>query len=153
MNKPTIIVILILLISSCSDNKQLENKTIEIENLRAENDSLKKIVAEINNKYVFDSIFLKTVNSPKNTLKTDSDYEMEIMVLGYNPTKSYFVKFDSLVEGKKVNPDTLIQKNGTFLYKTKLADELTKVKVDVKIENEFGQNYKGTLMDLIKIKN
>ncbi|CAM4369770.1 hypothetical protein [Gillisia limnaea] len=110
-------------------------------------------MAEINNKYVFDSIFLKTVNSPNNTLKADSDYEMQIMVLGYNPTKSYFIKFDSIVNGEKVNPDTLKKKNGTFLYKTKLENELTKVKVDVKIENEYGQNYKGTLMDLIKIKN
>ncbi|PKQ46779.1 hypothetical protein CSW08_01170 [Confluentibacter flavum] len=108
-------------------------------------------MAEINNKYVFDSIFLKTINSPNNTLKSDSDYEMQIMVLGYNPTKSYFVKFDSIVNGEKVNPDTLKQRNGTFLYKTKLVDELTRLNVDVKIENKFGQNSKGTLSDLIKI--
>ncbi|MFB9054558.1 hypothetical protein ACFFVB_15820 [Formosa undariae] len=153
MNKPIIILLLILFISSCTDIKQSEKKITEIETLRAENDSLKKIVAEINNKYVFDSIFIKTINSPNNTLKTDSDYEMQIMVVGYNPTKSYFVKFDSIANGKKVNPDTLNQRNGIFLYKTKLVDELTRVSVDVKIENKFGQNSYGTLSDLIKIKN
>ncbi len=64
--------------------------------MRAENDSLRKIVAEINNKYVFDSISFRDIYNPKNTYEPNSDFNIELLVVGYNPSKSYFVKFDSL---------------------------------------------------------
>ncbi|WP_253256290.1 hypothetical protein [Formosa algae] len=152
MTKLIIITLLTLLISSCTDINQTENKIVEIENLRAENDSLKKIVSEINNKYVFDSIFVKTSNNPENTLKLNSDYKMDIMIVGYNLDKSYLVAYDK-ENDEKINLDTLSHKKGIYKYNTKLTNDLNKVFIDLHVENEYGQKVMGTLMDHIKIKN
>ncbi|WP_231931337.1 MULTISPECIES: hypothetical protein [Bizionia] len=153
MNKSIIILLLTLLISSCTDINQTENKITEIETLRAENDSLKKIVAEINNKYVFDSISFRDIYNPKNTYEQDSDFNIELLVVGYNPSKSYFVKFDSIVDGQKINADTLKQSNGGFKYNTKLTEKENTIRIEMNVENKYGKKKSGTLFETIRIKN
>ena len=153
MNKPIIIVLLTLLISSCTDINQTENKIAEIENLRAENDSLKKIVAEINNKYVFDSISFREIYGKNNSYDRNADFEVELLVVGYNPNKSYFVKYDSIVDGQKINPDTLSQSNGGFKYKTKLTEKINNIWIEMNVENDFGQQKQGVLHESIRTKN
>ena len=54
MNKITIIILLTYLTFICTDTNQSENTIAKIESLRAENDGLRKIVADIETKYVFD---------------------------------------------------------------------------------------------------
>ncbi|WP_245577826.1 hypothetical protein [Gelidibacter mesophilus] len=152
MNKPILIALLTLLILSCADINQTENKITEIENLRAENDSLKKIVSELNNKYVFDSIFVKTTNDPDNSKKLNSDYKMDIMIVAYNSDKSYLVAYDKEKENK-INLDTIKHRKGIYKYETKLTDDLKEVFIDLHIENDYGQKIMGTLRDRIKIKN
>jgi len=152
MNKPIIIALLTLLNLSCTDINQTENKIAEIENLRAENDSLKKIVSELNNKYVFDSIFVKTINDPDNSKKRNSDYKMDIMIVAYNSDKSYLVAYDEENENK-INLDTLKHRKGIYNYETKLTDDLKEVFIDLHIENDYGQKLMGTIRDRIKIKN
>ncbi|OBX17901.1 hypothetical protein ES675_16035 [Bizionia algoritergicola] len=125
----------------------------EIETLRAENDSLKKIVAEINNKYVFDSISFRDIYNPKNTYEQDSDFNIELLVVGYNPSKSYFVKFDSIVDGQKINADTLKQSNGGFKYNTKLTEKENTIRIEMNVENKYGKKKSGTLFETIRIKN
>ncbi len=153
MKKAIILLLLTFLTSGCTDNNQSKTTMAEIKSLRKENDSLKNIIDEINNKFIFDSVFIKTINNPKNSYKPNSDYEMEILFVGYNPDKSYFVKYDSIVDGKKINPDSLLQKNGSFKYKTKLTKQVNKVQIEVNMKNEYGQEKKGKLTDLVRIKN
>ncbi|GGZ94616.1 hypothetical protein GCM10007028_36150 [Algibacter mikhailovii] len=126
--------------------------TSEIDLLRVENDSLKNIVAEINSKYVFDSIFVKTSNNPDNSLKLNSDYKMEIMIVGYNSDKSYLVAYDK-ENDNKINLDTLNHEKGIYKYNTKLTNDLNKVFIDVHIENNYGKKVTGILADRIKTKN
>jgi len=153
MTKLIIIVLLPLLISSCTDINQMENSVTKIDSLRKENDSLKKIVAEINNKYVFDSISFREIYGKNNKYELNADFEVELLVVGYSPNKSYFVKYDSIVNGQKINPASLPQSNGGFKYKTKLTEKINKIWIEMNVENEFGQQKKGVLHESIRTKN
>jgi len=153
MNKLIIIVLLTILISSCTDINQMENSLAKIENLKKENDSLKKIVADIETKYVFDSISFREIYSKDNKYERNAEFNVELLVVGYNPNKSYFVKFDSLVDGKKINPDTLKQSNGGFKYKTTLTEKENNIRIDMNVENDYGQKKMGTLLETIRTKN
>ncbi|NQY30149.1 MAG: hypothetical protein HRT69_11850 [Flavobacteriaceae bacterium] len=124
-----------------------------MEALKSENDSLKNILSELNNKYIFDSISLHNVYNKKNTYDLNSNFEMELMVIGYSPNKSYFVAYDSIVNGRKINLDTLIQEKGRFKYNTTLNKKKITIRMDYNIQNEFGQNEMGWLIDKVKIKN
>jgi hypothetical protein len=138
---------------SCTDINQGENNIAKMENLRAENDSLRKIVADIETKYVFDSISFREIYGKDNKYERNAEFNVELLVVGYNPNKSYFVKFDSLVDGKKINPDTLKQSNGGFKYKTKLTEKENTIRIDMNVENEYGQKKMGTLLETIRTKN
>jgi hypothetical protein len=153
MNKSILFGIIILIFSSCSNINQKENSLEEIKSLRNENDSLKKIVADINNKYVFDSISFREIYGKDNKYERNSNFEVELLVVGYNPNKSYFVKYDSIVDGQKINPDTLPQSNGGFKYKTKLTEKVNKIWIDMNVENEYGQRKEGVLHESILTKN
>jgi len=153
MTKAIIIVLLTFLTFSCTEINQGENTITKLENLRAENDSLRKIVADINTKYVFDSISFREIYGKDNKYERNAEFNVELLVVGYNPNKSYFVKFDSLVDGKKINPDTIKQSNGGFKYKTKLTKKENIILIDMNLENEYGQKKMGTLLETIRTKN
>ena len=153
MKKNIIFLFLILLFLSCSNTNQEEKDNLRIEALKSENDSLKNILSELNNKYIFDSISLHNVYNKKNTYDLNSNFEMELMVIGYSPNKSYFVAYDSIVNGRKINLDTLIQEKGRFKYNTTLNKKKITIRMDYNIQNEFGQNEMGWLIDKVKIKN
>ena len=153
MNKAIIIVLLTFLTFSCTDINQTENTVAKIKSLRAENDSLKKIVEEVNSKYVFDSISFREIYGKNNNYDRNADFEVELLVVGYNPNKSYFVKYDSIVDGQKINPDTLAQSNGGFKYKTKLTEEINNIWIEMDIVNEYGQEKQGVLHESIRTKN
>jgi len=153
MNKALKIAFLSFVFSSCTDVNQIENTVAKLEGLRAENDSLKKVIAGINNKYVFDSISFRNIYGKDNKYERNADFEMELLVVGYNPKKSYFVKYDSIVNGQKINPDTLMQTNGGFKYKTKLTEKENEIQIYMDIDNEYGQGKEAVLYDLIRTKN
>ncbi|SDB51109.1 hypothetical protein SAMN03097699_1813 [Flavobacteriaceae bacterium MAR_2010_188] len=156
MNKPTIIVLLIFLISSCSDNNQSENKIIEIENLRAENDSLKKIVAEINNKFVFDSITLRDIPYYKNTYEMNSNVRGEIVFVGYNNDKqnTRVIMIDSISYNPKklYNPDTLALKIGGFPYEKKMDSEQIYWRAEVHTKHKYGKEFEASLSNIAQVK-
>ncbi|MFS4448481.1 hypothetical protein [Maribacter sp. 2307UL18-2] len=153
MQKTIIFLLLILFIFGCQEQKNGEKWTSQLDRLRTENDSLKRLVAEINNKYVFDSISFREIYSPKNTNKLNSEFNVELLVVGYNPEKSFFVKFDSIVDGQKINPDTLKQSNGGFKYKTILKDTENTIRIDMNVGNKFGQKKSGVLYETVRAKN
>lgn len=138
---------------SCTDMNQGKNTIAKLENLKAENDSLRKIVADIETKYVFDSISFREIYSKNNKYERNAEFNVELLVVGYNPSKSYFVKLDSLVNGKKINPDTLKQSNGGFKYKTRLTEKENIIRIDMNVENEYGQKKMGMLLETIRTKN
>lgn len=153
MRYQLIIVLLLLLNINCSDINQKKNIINDLESLRTENDSLRKIVSEINNKYVFDSISFRNIINPENTNELNSNYDIEFLVVGYNPNKSYFVKFDSIVDGQKVNPDTLKQSNGGFKYSTKLTEKENTIQIEMEVKNKYGKNKSGIIYDKVFTEN
>ena len=86
---------------SCTDINQVENNIPKLENLRAENDSMRKNVADIETPYLFDSISFREHEWKRLQLRTELQKLMlKLLVVGYNPNRSYFVKCDSLVDGQ-----------------------------------------------------
>ena len=142
-----------LIISSCSDGNRTNDTIAELEALRAQNDSLREVIADIDSKYVFDSISFREIYSQDNRYERNADFEMELVVVGYNPNKSYFIKYDSIVNGQKINPDTLVQRNGGFKYSTKLDENENEIFIEMDIDNEFGQGRKSLLYDVILTEN
>ena len=153
MNKLLKIAFFALVFSSCTDANQTENTIAQLETLRAENDSLREIISDINTKFVFDSISFREIYGKDNRNELNAEFEMELLVVGYNPNKSYFVKYDSIVNGQKFNPDTLIQRNGGFKYSTELVEKENEIFIEMDIDNEYGQGRKALLYDVIRTKN
>lgn len=140
-----------LFLFSCNSSNE---KLIKLNSkLGLENDSLKNIVNEINNKYVFDSIAFRDIYSNKNTYKLDSEFEVELLVVGYNYNQSFFVKYDSIgIDGRLINPDTIYQKNGGFKVNTILDKKTNPIRISMQINNKYGKNKRGYLYDNIKIQ-
>ncbi|WP_233487194.1 hypothetical protein [Tenacibaculum sp. E3R01] len=49
------------------------------------------------------------------------------------------MKFDSIVDGQKINADTLKQINGGFKYNRKLTRKENKIQIEMNIENKYGK--------------
>lgn len=142
------LLFLVFFLSCSVDNNNVQ----KIRRLEKTNDSLTKIVNDIQNKYVFDSISFREIPSPKNTLKLNSEYKLELLVVGYSSKQNYFIKYDSLAQGKKVNPDTLRQSNGGFKYSINLSEKVNPIWIEMNIDNDYGKSKKGVLYDKIKTK-
>ena len=146
MNKTIIIVILSIFIFSCTDMNQRENTVAKLEKLHTENDSLRKIVAEINDKYVFDSISIRDFPSYKNTYELNSKVSGEIVFVGYNVNKkTNVILVDSFSYNPKklYNPDTLKLNNGGFVYETELNADRVYLKGILETKNEYGKEFES----------
>ena len=145
MKKLLSILLIGILTFSCADINRTENLLSEIKELKNENDSLKNIVTEINEKYIFDSISIKDIPYYKNTNKLNSLYETEILFVGYNfDGKSSMIFGDSIsyANGMNViNGDTLESRNGAFILKRKLISEKNSYRGIIKTENKYGKKY------------
>ena len=153
MNKSLKILLLTLLFSGCSDIERNGNSAADYEKLRAENDSLRDIITEINTKYVFDSISYRNIFSADNTFKPNSTVLSEIVVVAYSPKENYLVKFDTLISHEKVNPDTLEQRWGGYWFSTVLDKAKKDINVEIKLMNKYGQKDSIVLKDVIEAKN
>jgi hypothetical protein len=142
------LVSVIIFIAGCkSENYQNDNKI-----LMKENDSLKNILKELSNKYIFDSISFRDIYSKNNTNKLNSKFEIELLVIGFNSNQSFFVKYDSISsEGGLINPDTLKQLYGGFKVETVLRNKKNPIRVDMNINSPYGKSKKGRLYDEIII--
>jgi len=154
MHKVFVSILLTSVLFGCTNTNQSEEKTTKIEKLRSENDSLKKIVNEINTKYVFDSISIRDIPFYTNSYKLNSEISGELVFVGYNINdKSQVIKFDSIsnTNGRSlVNPDTLKNINGGYQYKKKLIFKATSFGADLKIENDYGKKIDAVYQTTIK---
>ena len=149
MRKSISLIAIAILLFSCSESKIAE----EIDLLQHQNDSLKMVLADINNKYVFDSIAFREIYHPDNTYELGSEFKMELVVVGYSQTYPYFVKYDSIINDRMVNPDTLKLINGGYKLQTILTNEENPIWIDMNIVNTYGKSKKGRLYDNVKIKD
>ncbi|MDF0717898.1 hypothetical protein PY092_17170 [Muricauda sp. 334s03] len=136
MNKVIIISFLTFLIIGCVNKDQDAITIQELENLKAENDSLRKIVEEIQTKYVFDSISVRDIPSYKNKYELNSKINGEIVFVGYNLNdKSWAIKFDSVNynNGRTlINPDTLTNIRGGYKYELVLDSNINRIGAELK---------------------
>ena len=156
MNKVLPFIFLTFLTLSCTHINSGENTIAKLESLEAENDSLKKIIAEINEKYVFDSISVRDIPSYKNKYELNSKITGEIVFVGYNLNdKSWAIKFDSTNydNGRKlINPDTLKNIKGGYRYEQILNSDFNIIRADLKTENEYGKPFNIVYHTTIRTK-
>ena len=155
MVKKIIYLILILIASSCSKTNQSKDLISEIENLKADNDSLKNIISTLNQKYIFDEVSVRHIESKKNTHKLNSQYETEIVVVGYNIRKDsvkHFPKKECLVE-KVCNPYTVTFNNGGTQIKTKLDENKNWLQFEINTESQYGKKFNKKVSTVVKVKN
>src|SRR5690606_21933639 len=103
------------------------NESLTIKNLQIRNDSLENILSIMNQKYIFDSIAIRDIPSYKNSYQKGTEIMGEIVIVGYsnNNQKTNVVLADSIAYAPNIklyNPDTLIMKNGGFVYFKELQD-------------------------------
>lgn len=149
MKSITLLFIFFLLLTGCQSNEKPLHD--EIEFLKQRNDSLVGILKEIESKYVFDSISFREIPNPENGRNLNDNYGLELLVVGYSANKDYFIKFDSIINNKLVNPDTLKQRNGGFKFNMKLDKMRNPIKIKMNIENKYGKSKKGKLYDIIRV--
>ena len=147
MKKPIVVLIVGLCLWNCSDSHKAESLANEIQSLRKENDSLKTIVNEINEKYVFDNVAIKTIPSYKNTDKLNSVSRSEIVFIGYNDNGDSRIMFDDLTKTDLKYSDTLKMENGAFIFERKLTKEKNIFQGKVETENKLGKMY-GTSISI-----
>lgn len=147
--KKLILIFLSVLNFSCNTNSSSDRVNSELNKLRIENDSLKKIVQEIDNKYVFDSISIREVEDDSNTYKLNSVYKSRLYFVGFNSNPdTYVVKVDS-----SYNPiDTLQLRNGGYDYFSTLNQEQKDFTSYVNIENKYGKKFTAYTVSTIDVK-
>lgn len=147
MRESIIIILFTLIFSSCIDKKQPENVITEIDRLRIENDSLKKIISEINGKYVFDSISVRQVIDSDNSYKLNSLYKTKLYFIGYNKNdNTYMAVMDS------IRNDTLELNENGYPYSKVLQKKENIILIELNAENKFGKNFQATFMDKIQTR-
>lgn len=120
--------------------------------MNSENDSLRKVIKEINSKYVFDSIAVRDIPDYKNTYNLNSVANGEIVFVGYNLNKKsnvILVDSFSLNPEKLYNPDTLLLKNSGYIYSIQLDSEKTEMSGIMKLNNKYGKSYKSFFKALL----
>ena len=134
----------------------IKNFKNEISTLKKENDSLKKILTEIDKKFVFDKVIVRDIPSYKNTGKMNSTMNGEFVFVGYNDDDdSNIIIVDSISYNPKKlnNPDTLIiNKNGGYSYSIKLDSRITRMKGAIELKNNYGKELTQILTKSIKAK-
>ena len=153
MTKFIKVILLTLIFASCSDKESTETNLAKLETLRAENDSLKELLADLETKYVFDSISVRDIPSYQNTYKIGTEVKGEIVFVGYNTnTNSYIIKSDSIERnGSKIlQVDTLENLDGGYLYNKLLTTDYNTFRADLRTENKYGRAFEVNLSKAIR---
>jgi hypothetical protein len=150
--KVFIIIIFSNLFLGCNGS----NESLTIKNLQRRNDSLENILSIMNQKYIFDSITIRDIPSYKNSYQKGTEIMGEIVIVGYsnNNQKTNVVLADSIAYAPNIklyNPDTLIMKNGGFVYFKELQDSLS-LKGLINVGNKYGKSHQFLYNTMIKAK-
>ncbi|WP_082994892.1 hypothetical protein [Aquimarina megaterium] len=95
------------------------------------------------------------MNKPihENNYKLGSDYRMNITISAFNKS-DFFIKYDTIINDKMINADTLEFKNGTYEYKNVLDKDEKIIKIKMLTGNKnYGEYKQGILYDKIQVKN
>jgi len=129
----------------------MESYKNQIVTLKSEKDSLQNIVNQISKKYIFDSITIFNKPSPENTNRIGSEHKIDFIISAFNKS-DFFIKYDSIVDNKMVNPDTIKFESGKYQYKSKLNKNGQLVKIKMQTGDKKYGNYKqGNLYDKIRV--
>ncbi|WP_324023655.1 hypothetical protein QSV08_12420 [Maribacter sp. BPC-D8] len=142
MKKLIIFTLLPIVIFGCQNSHQTEKFEAEIEELKKRNDSLKNIVFQIKDKYVFDSLTIRKIPHYGNTNKLNSIHKEEFVFAGYNSNGK-----TSVIIG-----DTLILKNGGFHHEIKLTQERNAYSGIFKTEHDYGKSFEIHLGSRIEVE-
>ena len=132
---------IILSLVGCVKN---QNKlTSQIQLLKKENDSLSKIIEELNQKYIFDDIKADFTPSKDNILKIGKEYNGSFFLIGHN--ESDYVLFSTKLKKNRIdllNPDTLRTNNnsGSFKFKRMLDSTINYFHFRVHLGNKYGND-------------
>ncbi|SKB78287.1 hypothetical protein SAMN05660903_02519 [Salegentibacter salinarum] len=116
--------------------------------IERERDSLKTILNNINQKYVFDNVRIVTKPSSENVISPGNEYNLEVYFIGYN-NDSYFKNYDSINNN---SIDSIYPQKGIFHFKTILEKSGNEFKGLISTNSEYGKNYEAILHnpDLLK---
>ncbi|GAA4327336.1 hypothetical protein [Christiangramia aestuarii] len=156
MIRTTLALILLLLIASCGKKKNSNISNSEIEKLKAENDSLRSLVLELNSKYIFDSISIRDIPSYTNSYEKNSIVSGEIVIVGYNLNKNTNVIFADSISYNPIklqNPDTLKLENGGFQYQTNLNTNRKTLKGIIEANPKHGKEFIKTYSAMISVND
>lgn len=132
------------------------NESLTIKDLQLKNDSLKEIISQMNQKYIFDSIAIRDIPSYKNIYEKNTEIIGEIVIVGYNNNqKTNVVLADSIVYKPNIklyNPDTLKMKNGGYVYTKELKDSLN-LQGLIRVGNRYGKDHQFLYNTIIKVKD
>jgi hypothetical protein len=135
------ILLIILTFYSCDKNIITKEK---FQLLQEENDSLKGIIKDYKDKYVYDFVLLRQAPKQNNSFKKGSNYKGELMFVTTN--KEDYILFGTEIKntdigGEILNPDTLKISNGVYSFETKLKSDTTKVYFKPLIQNKIALDH------------
>ena len=137
-------LLIFLLFFSCilfSCNSNTGDSDSELIKIKKERDSLKFLLSEIDQKYVFDSIRLITEPSPDNLLIPGSEYNLKFYFIGFNKD-TYFLDNNTLNEASN---DSLLPDRGIFHYSTTLDANKNEFEGFISTNSKFGKNYEAVM--------
>ena len=145
MNKILFSLLLGISLFSCSNHKQTNLYQEHIEKLQIQNDSLISILNEINNKYVFDSVSIRTIPHFKNTSKVNSIDKNELVFIAYNQNDKSSMLFDDSYDTELNYSDTLRMTKGAFILERKLKRGVNHFSGIAKSKNEYGKGFETSI--------
>ncbi|MCF1423250.1 hypothetical protein [Mangrovimonas futianensis] len=157
--KKTYIFGLLILITSCGKETDLKNR---IEQLQAQNDSLRSELKNYENKYVFENVFFKHYPVNGSEMKKGEKYFGEFVFLPYLENDIVLFGTEIAESGRTIkNPDTLRSKRskyGAFSFEVDIVNDTTELifmplmKDDISIKHQ-NLGYDGVLIsDKIRSK-
>ncbi|AOW19317.1 hypothetical protein [Urechidicola croceus] len=146
--KNIIPVIILFALIGCNNSQTGLAEKIDL--LKKQNDSLTKIIDDLNEKYIFDEIKADFTPSNKNKYKIGEEYNGKFFLIGHNNLD--YVLFSTKLEEGSANlyrPDTLRSKSASYKFSRILDNKENNFFFKVYLGNEYGQN--GDYIPLLKM--
>lgn len=145
-----LISVFILLIGCNTKNEEFYTLKQQFKLLKTKNDSLQAIVNEVNKKYIFDSISVQVnPNSKQTNYKIGDNYQADVYIVVYNKKDDFFIQYDTIKKGNRINQKTLNNERGLFQLNKKLDKKENWIFIDIEIDSKYGRKEYGKITDLI----